>query len=60
MTKFQIFALLTKNGTAYFTHHGKRYILLSVERESGCGSSFNLRVMDDNRNVSYIYVKTVD
>lgn len=45
LTKFQLFSLLTADKTAYLRlPDGRKSILCSIERESGCGRSFNVSV----------------
>lgn len=60
MYKAQLWTLLGTNGTAWFEYEGKRYILHSVERESGSGYQFNLRVSDENNRYSTLYIRTLD
>ena len=60
MTKFQLMSLLFKSGHATFTYKGEKLSLLSVERESGSGNSFNLTVMMESGEYKKIYIRTID
>lgn len=65
MTKFQIFALLTQEGSnAACVTDSRGYqwwgIPRSVERESGSGRSFNVTIQLRNGQFKTIYVRTKD
>lgn len=60
MYKKDLFSILSTNGTAWFEWEGKRYILHAIERESGSGYQFNLRVSDEQNVYSTIYIMTLD
>ncbi len=60
MTKYQLATLMFKVGTAYITLKGISGILLSVEREDGSGSSFNVTIMEDDGTKVCIHIYTVD
>lgn len=61
MTKWQLFSLLTKDGRADIELYGVRGILQSVERESGNGRCFNLRILVlESGKEENIFIKTSD
>ena len=64
MTKFQLFAALAVQGEARITLiKGNAVIcgiLLSVEREDGSGSSFNVQIRTDAGHIRQVHIRTVD
>jgi hypothetical protein len=67
MTKWTLFALLGTNGTAWVSlADGRRGILQSVQRESGCGWSFIATVAVPNKGrvvgdaYVEVYIRTTD
>jgi hypothetical protein len=62
MTKWKIFEALASPHIAYLRLPDERMvILLAVERESGDGCSFNLRVkFGHNATPENVFVRTVD
>ncbi len=64
MTKFQLFMAMATNGDAKLTIKGVTGIVVSVEREDGSGSSFNVTMHVRNKSgrseQQRFYVKTID
>ncbi len=58
--KKDLFGLLGMDGVAEFTWKDNYYILCSIERESGCGSSFNVGVRDSYNRPWTLFMRTVD
>ncbi len=58
--KKDLFGLLGMPNVAEFTWNGQYYNLCSIERESGCGSSFNVVVRDGNGNEFTLFIRTAD
>lgn len=59
-SKWELFSLLSKCGTANVTINGVAGILSSVEREDASGSKFNVRLWQSDGNHVNVFVRTVD
>jgi hypothetical protein len=62
ITKFQLFSLLTTNGTAWATVLGHPHAIVdSIQREDGSGNCFNVVLKSCNGTHRHtVFVKTVD
>lgn len=58
--KKDLFGLLGMPHVAEFTWEGNYYNLIGIERESGCGSAFNVAVRDGKGDKWTLFIRTAD
>jgi hypothetical protein len=60
MTKWELMSALMAGGTVKVSLKGNVGIVQAVERESGDGRSFNVRMCFDDNTVRTVHVRTDD